>query len=227
MFKVGEEYDVEKVNKKSWEAEQNYTVKINDLLGLEVYTQKGERIIDPDFELTRDINPNVMNSKKEIVQYLVQPTGVVDFPVIGLVKCDGLTIYELKSMLEKEYASYYEKPYVVVRFLNKRVVVLGSVGGVVVPIENENMKLTEVIALAGGIDNYGKAGNIRLIRGEDVFVIDLSTIEGLKSINMTIQPDDVVYIEPVRRPFMESIRDYSSVISLITSLVALLVIFQK
>ena len=65
------------------------------------------------------------------------------------------------------------------------------------------------------------------MRGEDVFVLDLSKIEGLKNANMIVQPGDIVYIEPVRRPFVESIRDYGPIISVVTSITAIIAIITR
>jgi polysaccharide export outer membrane protein len=97
-------------------------------------------------------------------------------------------------------------------------------GGQVIPLTNQNMKLTEVLALGKGLDNNSKAHNIRLLRGDDVFVIDFSTIEGYRLGNMFIQPGDIIYIEPVRRPFSEALRENGSFISIIVSLASLVVI---
>ena len=68
-----------------------------------------------------------------------------------------------------------------------------------VPLENENTSLIEVLALAGGVGG-SKAFRIKLIRGDlrnpQVFLIDLSTIEGLKKTNLQIVSNDIIYVEP-------------------------------
>ena len=87
------------------------------------------------------------------------------------------------------------------------------------------MSLIEVIAMAKGIGNDGKSHNIRVIREQDVYLIDLSTLDGLKSGNMIVQPGDIIYIEPTRRPFTEAARDLTPVFSLVLSLSTLIVVF--
>ena len=75
--------------------------------------------------------------------------------------------------------------------------------------------------------NNSRVQNIRLVRQEDIFVMDLSKIEGLKQANMMVQPGDIIYVEPVRRPFVESIRDYGPVISVVTSITAIIAILTR
>jgi polysaccharide export outer membrane protein len=81
-----------------------------------------------------------------------------------------------------------------------------------------------VLALAHGVSIDGKAHNIRILRDQEVFVADLSTIDGYFKNNIIIQPNDIVYIEPVRKPVTEAIRDYGPVLSVITSLVTVVVV---
>jgi len=111
--------------------------------------------------------------------------------------------------------------------VNKRVVVLGAPGGQVIPLLNENMHLVEVLALAKGINNDGKAQNIRVLRQEKVFLVDFSTYDGYLKNNIVIEPGDVVYVEPVRRPFFEGVRDYGILVSLATSISTLVLVILE
>jgi polysaccharide export outer membrane protein len=104
------------------------------------------------------------------------------------------------------------------------VIVLGATGGQVIPLANENVKLVEVLALAQGLNNDAKAHNIRIMRGDHVFVADLSTFDGYVKNNIPIQSGDIVYVEPVRRPLTESLRDYGPILTIITTLTTLAVV---
>jgi polysaccharide export outer membrane protein len=44
---------------------------------------------------------------------------------------------------------------------------------------------------------------------------------------MVIEPGDVVYIEPVRKPFFEGIRDYGVLVSLATSISTLVLVILQ
>lgn len=211
-------------------AERSYTIQPNDLLEIEVYTNKGERIIDPDFELMRDMRGGggQMANNRIKPQYLVQPSGEVKLPMIGNTYLQGYTLHQADSLLAREYNEFYKESFVITRYVNKRVVVLGATGGQVIPLLNENMNMLEVLALAGGLTGVGKAYNIRLIRGDlqdpQVQEIDLSTIQGMQSASLSVQSGDIIYIEPVRRVLPETIRDITPVMGLVANALTLLIV---
>ncbi|MBK7650808.1 MAG: hypothetical protein IPJ20_08740 [Flammeovirgaceae bacterium] len=53
MFKSTDEVGTERINKEVNSVEKNYQIQKNDLLGLDVYSNKGERLIDPNPELSQ------------------------------------------------------------------------------------------------------------------------------------------------------------------------------
>ncbi len=210
-------------------AEENYKIQVNDKIKLYVYTNEGERIIDPDYELVQP-NINTANARKE-QEYLVEADGRVKLPMVGSVHLAGYTLKEAEDVLQQLFSKFYKEPYVKLEFTNKRVIVLGATGGQVIPLNNENMNLIEVLALAGGINNTAKGYNIRLIRGDlknpQVEIIDLSTIDGMKKADLRVYPGDIIYVEPVQRIVSESLKDISPILSLILSLATLVVLMQK
>lgn len=209
-------------DKQKLEVGNNRIIDIGDYLTIEVFTKNGEKIIDPDFELANtNINAERLRPK---LKYLVRNDGFVKAPMIGEVEIKGKTLHEAEQILQQKYELFYKSSFVNINFLNKRVVVLGSTGGQVIPLENENTTLVEIIALSGGIDNSGKGNNIRVLRDNSAYLIDLTTIEGYQTGNIIMEPGDVVYIEPVRRPFSEFIRENGPVISIFTSIVSLVAV---
>lgn len=203
--------------------QRNYVIQKNDLLKLSLYTNKGELIIDPDFNLMKDL-PIQNVQRRPDPDYLVDINGVAKFPMIGELKVEGLTLRQAEAILQKEYANYYTDPFAVLQYINKRVVVLGAPGGQVIPLMNENITLVEVLALATGLNNDSKAHNIRVLRGDQFFVADLSTLAGYQQTNMIMQPGDIIYVEPIRRPISEGVRDYGPIVSIVTSLTTLIVV---
>jgi polysaccharide export outer membrane protein len=210
-------------------AEKNYRIQVGDKLEIRVYTNEGERIIDPDYELQKDLNTNTIRKEESI--YLVKKDGRMKIPMIGDISLEGMTLSEAEDILQNEFGEFYKDPYIILEFVNKRVVVLGMEGGHVVPLENENMNLLEVLALAGGIPEDMKVRNIRIIRGDlnnpDVQIVDLTTIQGMQSADLNIYSGDIIYVEPVVRVFSESTRELIPLISIITSFVALILAIQR
>lgn len=224
---------------------RNYIIQPNDLLAVRVYTNNGERIIDPNGELQfgapAGMLPTGTNGSRTLAtgagqptqagdsEFTVQTDGTVRLPLINRVSITGYTLLQADSLLKVRYEEFYKGVFVVTRVTNSRVVVLGSVGGRIIPLVNDNMNLIEVLAAAGGIDGNGgggtslyrsggKASNIRIIRGDlknpQVEQIDLTTINGMRRANLQVEPNDIIYIEPVRRPFSDALTDASPVISL-------------
>ncbi len=220
-------------------AEMDYVLEINDLVRLDVFTNAGEFLLDPQFELLQGGNPQVFQFKDRFT-YFIQEDSTARFPQVGNVQLAGLTLQEAEVKLEEAYAEYFVKPFVRLRLANRRVTVLGAVGeqatrngggGAVVPLVNENMRVPEVLALAGGVGQGGRVQSIRLIRGNlsnpQIYEIDLGTIAGMKQSQMTVQGGDILYVEPWRRPFNQTVRDLSPILSLITSVATLIIVINN
>jgi len=229
MFKLDEDQDLAWLSSDIEVLEKQYVIQPNDLLDIRVYTNKGERIIDPNFELQKDINQNQQQQYRP--QFQVFGDGSVKFPMIDTVKIAGMNLREAEQYLAMKYNTFYKDAFVTLEYLNKRVVVLGAPGGKVVPLENENTSVIEVIALAGGIDQGGKAHNIRLIRGDlqhpEVFLINLSTIEGMRMSMTSALPGDIIYVEPARKIVTEGINDFMTIFSLLLSTLTLIVLIES
>jgi polysaccharide biosynthesis/export protein len=192
-----------------------YRLAPNDKLYFKVYTNDGERLVDP-------INPTTQQVREEQQSYTIEFDGKVKIPILGRVTLGGLTLREAELFLEKEFSSFYNRPFVQLRVTNNRVIVFpGGRGGAssVVYLENSNTTIFEALAMAGGIAD-GKAHRVKLIRGDlsdpQVFLIDLSTLEGVRNADMVLQANDIIYVEPRERVplrIMENVGPYLTLLS--------------
>ena len=213
--------------------ERNYVISANDILEMDVFTHNGERIIDPEFQLQGQRNTNNMNSgqQQNFRQFRVLQDSTVKLPLIGHIDISGMTLDEAETILQLKYGEYYTDPFVRLRYSNKRVIVLGASGGQLIFLEDEKITLLEILARAGGIDERGKAENVRIIRGDlnkpQVFLINLSTIKGMQESILPVEPGDVVYIEPTRKIVTESLRDFTFILATITNVVTMIVLLNN
>lgn len=225
MFKPSEGYQPEVFKKEANTTEKNYVIQKNDYLNLQIFSNNGERLIDPNPDMTGQTPQGKDQQKEDQVNYLVDLNGIVKLPLVGEMKLEGLTLRQAEELVQKEYSKFFKDSFVIFKYVNKRVIVLGAPGGQVIPLVNQNVRVAEVLAMAKGVNNDGKAGNIRLIRGDHVYQIDFSTIKGFSEGNMVVEPGDIIYVEPIRRPFSEGLRDNyiigSLMISIITSFILL------
>jgi polysaccharide export outer membrane protein len=226
MFRPGDNSVPEPLRKEVLNAEKNYVIQKDDYLKLDVFSNKGERIIDPNPDLSQSSTTGTAAPARKEFTYLVDPAGIVRFPMIGDLHLEGLTLRQAEEIVQKEYQNFFKEPFVVLAYANKRVIVLGALGGQVIPLANQNIHLAEVLALAKGLDNNAKAHNIRVLRKDTWFQVDFSTIEGFRNGNLLIEPGDIVYVEPIRRPFSEGLRDNVGLVSLVVSLSTLLLIIN-
>jgi len=229
ILKTEQEALLANVQAGLYEAEETLKIAPGDFLDIQLNTNKGELLLDPNFTLRSQLNAGQNLNQLNQVQYLVDDTGYVKAPIIGEIYVEGLTLKEAEYKLEEKYAEYYKDPFVNLIFLNKRVVVLNTTGGQIIRLENPETNLLEVLAMAGGISTDARSQVIRIVRGPlndpEVFVVDLSTVEGMRQSIVPIRPNDIIYVEPIRRKVLEQVSLYAPVISLLTSILTLVLIF--
>jgi polysaccharide biosynthesis/export protein len=163
--------------------------------------------------------------------FLIQEDGVAKLPIVGSIQLAGLTLNQADSLLEKQFAATYEEPFVRTRYTNKRIIVFKGPTGLVFPLRNEKVNLIELLSATGGVDNLMRSSNIRLIRGDlrnpTVYVVNLRTIKGMSMYDLTLEPNDIVYIEPIRKTAVEALGDISPLLSLVTSILTLILVINR
>ena len=253
LFRLdGTAVDTSRLRRAVNRLERNYVIQPNDYLSVRVYTNDGEKILDPNGELNFGTpggagNPAPSGATRNAGQgqatgggsFLVQSSGIVRLPMINDIRLSGYSLLQADSVLKLRYQQFYIDPFVTTDVTNNRIIVLGAVGGgngQVIPLANDNMNLLEVLALAGGLDagvisgagssRIGRADNIRLIRGDlknpRVQVIDLTSFAGMRRANLQVEPNDIIYVEPIRRPFFEALSDAAPLFGLVSGLASLI-----
>jgi polysaccharide export outer membrane protein len=249
LFKEDETFNNEAFKKLTTitaQAEKNYIVRKFDFLGIEVFTNKGELLVDPNFELQLGnrnaaavqgmgfggaFNGGVVDPLQQqgvanfaaARRYMIQEDGNAYLPILGATKLEGLKLYQVDSLLSKLYEKNYKETYVVSRLLNRRAVLIGALGNRIIPLDNDNMSIIEVVAMAGNFDQRVRGDKIRLIRNTlnnpVMQIIDLTTFEGMRAANLKIEPNDIIYIEPRRRVGRdETISDIVRILSPISAI---------
>lgn len=222
----------------NWQAAYQKTIvqnpiKVGDKIQFSIYTNSGEAIIDPSGKListpTNSGFGDANTGTQEKPTYEVLESGMCNFPVIGKVNIVGLKVVQLDSVLSVKYESFYNDVYVISKVVNKKIIMLGSSGGKIIPYTT-NMNLIEAIALYGGLDDKAKGFNIRIVRGDlknpQVTVVNLRTIKDMKNSIVNLMPDDIIYMEPVRRPVQEGVRDNLYVVNIIQVFLTLTVLIN-
>ncbi len=199
MFKTKKNYPFDDFSKIS--ASREYKIGLNDILDIQIIPNKGASIIEGGGSDQTGVSGSTAQLQSKGISAVVEFDGTAKLPMLGRIQIKELSVREAELMLEERLKQYYVDPFVTIKITNKRIVIFPGEGGSarVVQIINQNTTLLEALALSGGVSANGKANRIKLIRGDlknpQVYLIDLSTIDGMKKADMTLQGNDIVYIE--------------------------------
>lgn len=135
--------------------------------------------------------------------YLIDKSGLINFPVIGQIKLGGLTREQARQEMVKQLESYVKDPIVNVRFLNFKVTVIGEVAHPsTFTIPNEKVNILEALGMAGDMTSFGKRENILIIREENgkrsLARLDMSRKDVMNSPYFYLRQNDIVYVEPTK-----------------------------
>ena len=214
----------------------DYILSEGDRFNFQFATNEGERIIFMQSGVANLNKGSVIGVNQGIqgnVDYLVRQDGKANLPLIGEMYVKGLTVIKLEDTLTKILSKNFINPFVQIRVSNQRVVIFGGRGRAqVVNLSNTNTSLLEAIAQAGGIDEQGKAFSIKIMRRteigkREIYKIDLSTIKGIKEADMIVQGNDYIYIDYKPRIASSILGEIGPWLSLATTSIALVAIFQK
>lgn len=224
----------------------NYRIRQNDRIDFRVYTNNGELLIDPNRQFAREIMSGSGNlgmagvgmQTSLNIGYLVLGNGQAYLPMLGYVFLEDLTIRQADSLLAMRYNEFYKDCFVSSRVMNRRIFVFSpSAGGAqvtagvtgrVLELDNENTSLVEVLARASAIPPFTPMGRVRILRGDltnpSVYVVNMRYVSTMARQSIIIQPNDIIYVEPGRRPFLDVLRDFSYVGGLAASVATLVLV---
>ena len=133
--------------------------------------------------------------------YLIDQNGAIEFPIVGVVKLEGLTRLEAIDVLKEKIEAYVKNPIVNLKIVNFKITVLGEVARPgTFNIDHERVTILEALGLAGDMTIFGERQNVLVIREQDgkksYTRVDLTTDEVFKSPVYYLTQNDVLYIEP-------------------------------
>ncbi|MBC7745827.1 MAG: polysaccharide biosynthesis/export family protein [Flavobacterium sp.] len=153
---------------------------------------------------TLSVESNALfNPAVNVTGYKVDKNGNIGFPVIGLIKVDGLTLDQVQSKIAKEVERYAKSPNVVAQFVNFKITVIGEVTKPnSFAITGNRINVLEALGLAGDMTVFGKRENVLIIRqnGNERTMarINMNSRDVLNSPYFNLKQNDIVYVEPDR-----------------------------
>ncbi len=185
-----------------------YRLQVNDILDIRIKAAD-EKLVALFSQNQQQANvPGQINEQSIYFNsYSVDAQGSIRIPYLGYLNVLGYTVNEVQKKIEKEFESYFKNPndiFIIVKLAGIRFTVLGEVGqpGGTVLFQNQ-VSIVEALANAGDIEITGNRKKVTIIRRSldsvKKYNIDLTDISAVNSENYFIQPNDIIYVEPLKQ----------------------------
>lgn len=213
-----------------------YRLQTNDILSITV------KSLDPKLVEIFNTDNNAQLSPGEQSLYLkgysVDDHGNIRMPVLGDVNVLGYTTEEVRQKIETVLLNEHFKAtagiYVSVKLAGFRYTVNGEVNNPGSKIlYQDKVTILEAVANSGDITTVGDRKNVKVIRhfpkGTETMSIDLTSSNALNSPCFYLQPNDYVYVRPLKQKSwgtgktgIESLSTIITILSLATTTFLLL-----
>ena len=188
------------------------TIPEDDAGPLPVHVPEGEPTIMPGLTLRVAVTASGAEAVKEELKE-VNANGEILMPLIGAMKCEGLTVVELQEKIKTAYKDYFIDPQVTVGFIYVEnagmkspwgsVLLMGEVarpGPVNMP-STRDLTVTRAVMLAGGATPLADKRKVKVTRREQdgtlkKFIVDIEKIgkDGRSDLDVSLKPGDVVWV---------------------------------
>ncbi len=165
--------------------------------------------------------------------YFIDNEGFINLPHIGKLQIVGKSLSQAYDTINFKYANFFNQVKVNVRLANGYITILGEVNkpGRYELTYEDRISIYELLGLAGDLKKQADRNNVKIVRRNNdenqVFIIDLTKANALENPIFYLQPNDLVYVEPLKAVFweQESFPFMSTVSIVLATITSLLVIF--
>lgn len=216
-----------------------YTIAVDDEISIQMFSNDGYNTVNiggngqnnGQIGIINGISNQQNSNQRNSLLYKVRSDSTIKVPVIGRIKVVGLTLTQLERKLEELLKNEVLSPFVIARIFNRRIYIFqGGYTASVFQLQNENTTLFEVLAQVGGVYQEGNASRIKIIRGDsnnpEIYLVDLSTIDGIKNANLNMQAGDIVYIDPFINYGARISTDIAATLSFFSSILLVYTLIQ-
>lgn len=213
-----------------------YRLQVNDVLSITIKADDPKLV--SIFNPTNKGETDNVGSSLYFSGYTVDDHGNIRIPVLGEINAIGFTVEELRLKIEKQLLDDYFKKeaniFVIVRLAGFKYTINGEVGSVGTKfLFQDHVNIMEAIANSGDITITGDRKAVTIIRqtptGTEMHDINLLDINVMKSPYYNLQPNDYIYVKPLKQKSwgtgktgIESLSTIITLISLVTTTLVLL-----
>lgn len=189
---------------KDMEYGKDYPAKPAPELHIQKQDRLSIRVYSSDPALATPFNVGALISEgagtTQSATYVVDSGGYIDFPVLGQVFVEGLTLKEIQNEIANRIISsgYIREPVVSVNLANFTVTLIKYGNTDRVSVSGQSINLLQLVAPTQG----EKIKEVEVIRTENgirkAYSVDFQTIDMFDSPVFYLQQNDIVYVKPGR-----------------------------
>jgi len=185
-----------------------YRLQANDIISIDI------KAIDPKlvsiFNKTESVSSTAGKSESALYfdGFTIDDHGNIRMPILGEINVIGYTLEEVRVIIEKKLLEEYFKSeaniFVTVKLAGFRYTINGEVGSTgTKTLFQTHVNIMEAIANAGDITTVGNRKEVTVIRQTPTGVlmnnIDLTDVNVMKSPYYYLQPNDYIYVKPLKQ----------------------------
>ncbi|WP_323788731.1 polysaccharide biosynthesis/export family protein [Psychroserpens sp.] len=189
------------------EKQKPYRVQINDILNIRVKALDQETV--SIFNPTGEGNLSANSTERAYFDgFTVDMHGNIRVPTLGNINVLGFTCEDIEKLIEEQLLDEQFKEtaniFVTVKLAGLRFTVNGEIGSPgTITLFQERVNIFEAVANAGEIPVTGNRREVQIIRqypqGQKIHTLDLTDIQVMKSPYYYIQPNDIIYVKPLKQ----------------------------
>lgn len=184
-----------------------YRLQVNDVISINI------KAIDPKLvSIFNTTESNTTAGRTESTLYFdgftVDDHGNIRMPILGEINVIGYTLEEVRVNIEKKLLEEHFKSeaniFVTVKLAGFRYTINGEVGNTgTKTLFQERVNIMEAIANSGDITTVGNRKAVTVIRqtptGVQMHDLDLTDVNVMKSPYYNLQPNDYIYVKPLKQ----------------------------
>ena len=159
----------------------------------------GEIFLRPSDTIQLKIGGVPANDTKAVTgEYMIDGQGYVDMPNLGRIKIAGLSISAAQTAIEAGYRSHdiYTRPTITIAMGTQHhwINVDGEVKNPQRITYKPELTVMASINAAGGFSASADEHKVRLLRADEVMVIDIKKVQADPSLDIPVEPGDRIQV---------------------------------
>lgn len=183
---------------KEYPAKPAPELRVQQMDRLSIHVYSSDPALATPFNVGAIIQDGVGTTRE--ASYVVDSEGNIDFPVLGTIPVEGMTLREVQTNITNRIinSGYIREPVVSVNLQNFTVTLIKYGNTDRITVTGRSINLLQLVAPTQG----EKIKEVEVIRTENgvrkAYSVDFQTIEMFDSPVFYLQQNDIVYVKPGR-----------------------------